>query len=178
MPCPVAPGLTMVEHTVAVLRSRCDPLIVVAAPDQVLPDALPASGVQVVVDDLPGAGPLAATGRGLRAASGAGLDWAFVGAVDMPLLTAAFVGQLAGICAADPAVEIVLANDGRDHYLAGVYRASLAGRIADLLAEGQRSMRALIDTAVVGRLALGPGASVLTNLNVPGDMPLAVERNS
>ena len=61
---------TMVEHVVAALAARCDPLFVIAAPGQALP-ALPAT---ILRDELLGVGPLLATGRGLRAAADAGAE--------------------------------------------------------------------------------------------------------
>ena len=62
------PPITMVEQVVGVLRQRCQPIFVVAAPGQSLPE-LPA---RVVRDDVRGVGPLLATGRGLSAAAEAG----------------------------------------------------------------------------------------------------------
>ena len=83
---------------------------------------------EVLRDEVRGVGPLLATGRGLRAAAEAGLELAFVCAVDMPLLTADLIDELAG-----PAVrlgaDVVLPWDGRDHYLAGIYRTALADRV-------------------------------------------------
>ena len=54
----------------------------IAAPGQ----PLPALDAEVLRDEVRGVGPLLATGRGLRAAADAGLELAFVCAVDMPLL--------------------------------------------------------------------------------------------
>jgi molybdopterin-guanine dinucleotide biosynthesis protein A len=162
MPCPGAAGMTLVEHTVAVLGSRCDPMFVVAAPFQ----SLPSLAAEVLTDDVPGAGPLPATARGLWAAAAAGCEWAFVSAVDMPYLTGDLVEQLAGLRRSD--VDIVLPWDGRDHYLAGIYRTALAGRIEALVCSGRRSMRSLVETVVTARVAMDPDARALTNLNVPG----------
>ena len=59
-------------------------------------------------------------------------------------LDAELIDELAG-----PAVrlgaDVVLPWDGRDHYLAGVYRTALADRVDELVAAGERSMRALVD---------------------------------
>lgn len=154
-------GRTMVEHTVEVLRERCTPIIVVAAPGQ----PIPALGVEVLRDKMLGAGPLPATGLGLRAAAAAGAERAFVCAVDMPFLTATLVDQLAGYSG----VDIVLPWDGRDHYLAGLYRTSLADRIEALVCSGARSMRALTDTASSHRVVLPP-TRALANVNLPGDL--------
>ena len=81
---------TMVEHTVEVLRGRCSPVFVIAAPGQ----ALPPLQAEVLRDEIRGVGPLLATGRGLRAAAAAGLRRAFVSAVDMPYLSVEVIEAL------------------------------------------------------------------------------------
>jgi len=164
MPHPGRLGLTMVEHTVAVLAQRCSPVFVIAAPGQ----ALPPLNAELIRDQVRGIGPLPATGRGLRAAAAAGLDRAFVSAVDMPFLSVELIEQLAGHRGAD----IVLPWDGRDHYLAGIYRTGLADRIDELVAAGERSMRALTGSVVTQRVVLphAEAPSALTNLNRPADL--------
>ena len=99
---------------------------------------------EVLRDEIRGVGPLLATGRGLRAAADAGSELAFVCAVDMPFMSAELIDELAE-CAARLGVDVVLPWDGRDHYLAGVYRTALADRVDALVAAGERSMRALVD---------------------------------
>ena len=150
---------TMVEHVVGVVGQRCQPVVVVAAVGQ----ALPALPVPILRDELRGQGPLLATGRGLRAAAAAGLDRAFVCAVDMPFVNAAFIDDLAQR-AQRLDVDVVLPWDGQDHYLAAVYRTALADRIDALLAAGQRSMRALVDSSDAQRVVF-PHSRVLTNVN-------------
>ena len=154
-------ALSMVEHTVAVLSRRCAPVFVVAAPGQ----ELPVLDAEIVRDEVRGLGPLPATGLGLRTAAAAGFERAFVSAVDMPYLSVDVIDTLAGVGDAD----IVLPADGRDHYLAAVYRTALAERIAALTAAGQRSMRALADTVVTHRVVMPPAAA-LTNLNRESDL--------
>jgi molybdopterin-guanine dinucleotide biosynthesis protein A len=154
---------TMVRHLVDVLSTRCAPVLVIAAQGQALPDLGDAG---VLRDEVRGVGPLLATARGLRAAAEAGCERAFVCAVDMPYLTAALVDELSGHLGAD----VVLPWDGRDHYLAGVYRTDLAGRIDALIAAGRRSMRALTDTVLTQRVVLEPAAA-LVNLNTVADLP-------
>lgn len=164
------PGLfsdrTLVEHVVTVVRQRCDPVFVIAAAEQQLPD-LPAT---LLCDDVPGLGPLAAVGRGLRAAAAIGSERAFVCAVDMPLLTTDLVDVLAA-AAARLDVDAVLPWDGRDHYLAGVYRAGLADLIDRLVARGERRMGALPAVVDTQRIVLAD-ARPLTNLNSPQDVAL------
>lgn len=154
-------GSTMVERTVGVLAARCSPVFVVAAPRQRLPrlDAV------ILRDEVCGAGPLPAAGRGLRAAAAAGRDRAFVCAVDMPGLRADLVDQLA----AHPGADIVLAWDGRDHYLAAVYRTGLADRIEAMVAAGERRMGALADA--LGAVRVAVPATAVANLNKPSDLP-------
>ncbi len=158
-------GKTLVEHVVSVVSPRCSPVFVIAAPGQ----PLPALQAEVLRDEIRGVGPLLATGRGLRAAAEAGLQWAFVCAVDMPFLSADVIDVLAG-----PAVrlgaDVVLPWDGRDHYLAGIYRTTLAGRIDELIATGERSMRALVDTVDTQRIVM-PEQRSLTNVNTAADLP-------
>ncbi len=168
MPHPDA-AMTMVEHTVEVLRARCQPVFVVAAPGQ----PIPAVQAEVLRDDIRGVGPLLATGRGLRAAAQAGLDRAFVSAVDMPFLSTDVIDELAAYDNAD--IDIVLPWDGRDHYLAGVYRTRLAGRIDALVTAGERSMRALADTVLTQRVVL-PQTRTLTNMNSAADLAQQMTR--
>ena len=163
------PGLgsrTLVEHTVEVLSARCAPVFVVAAPGQGLPDL----GAAVVLrDEARGIGPLLACGRGLRAAAEAGLERAYVSAVDMPEVSVDLVDLLAGF----QGVDVVLPWDGRDHFLAGVYRTALADRIDALVAGGARSMRELTEAVLTQRVVLGDDTlvrSALTNLNTVADL--------
>lgn len=160
-------GVTMVEYTVSVLSSRCAPLFVVAAPGQ----ALPTLDAEVLRDEVRGVGPLLAAGCGLRAAAAAGVDRAFVSAVDMPFLSADIIDELAQ----HHGVDIVLPWDGRDHYLAGIYRTDLAGHIEALVASGERSMRALAETVVTQRIVV-PADRALTNVNSPEDLAQQITR--
>ena len=155
-------GRTMVEHTVAAMAVRCAPVFVVAAPGQALPDL---GDAQVPRDEARGVGPLLATGRGLRAAAAAGLQRAFVCAVDMPELSAEIIDELAGY----DGVDVVLPWDGRDHYLAGIYRTDLAGHIDGLIAAGERAMRALTNSVLTQRVVLAP-TPALANINTEAQL--------
>jgi len=170
LPAP-AGDTTMVEQTVATVGSRCRPLFVVAAADQ----CLPALEARVLRDREPGLGPLAATAAGLREAADAGAVWALVVAVDLPLLTGALLDRLIGTAAGLDA-EVVLPWDGRDHYLAALYRTALCERAGALVAAGTRSMRSLVDAADAQRVvvtppgAVGDGVPELTNVNSPAEL--------
>ena len=157
-------GRTLVERSVQVLRQRCDPVFVVAAVGQELP-RLP---IPVLRDGTPRCGPLPATGSGLRASAQAGAELAFVCAVDMPFLTAEFIDTLIAL-AVNSGAEIVLPWDGRDHYLAGVYRTGLAGLIDTVATAGERRMGALPGMVDTQRLVVADRRP-LTNLNSPDDI--------
>jgi molybdopterin-guanine dinucleotide biosynthesis protein A len=158
-------GKTLVEHVVAAVSPRCSPVFVIAAPGQ----PLPTLQAEVLRDEVRGVGPLLATGRGLRAAAEAGRELAFVCAVDMPFLSADLIDELVGP-ATRLGADVVLPWDGRDHYLAGIYRTDLVERISGLVAAGERSMRALVDTVDTQRIVM-PEQRSLTNVNTTADLP-------
>jgi molybdopterin-guanine dinucleotide biosynthesis protein A len=93
---------------------------------------------EVLRDDIRG-GAAAGDRRGLRAAARAGLDRAFVSAVDMPYLSVDLIDEAGGLRQCRHRHRA--SWDGRDHYLAGIYRR-LAERIDALVAAGERSMHA------------------------------------
>jgi molybdenum cofactor guanylyltransferase len=157
---------TMVEQVVSVVGQRCQPVFVVAAPGQSLPE-LPA---RVVRDEVRGLGPLLATGRGLRAAAEAGAKRAFLCAADMPLLTADLIDLLESR-AIELDADVVLPWDGRDHYLAAVYRTELAAQVDALIAAGERNMRALVDRVDAQRIVI-PESRSLANVNSAADLRL------
>jgi molybdopterin-guanine dinucleotide biosynthesis protein A len=140
---------TMVEHTVSVIGQRCQPVFVVAAPGQPLPELQ----ARVVRDEVRGQGPLLATGRALHAAAEAGAKRAFLCAVDVPFLTADLIDVLAAR-AAEVDADVVLPWDGSDHYLAAVYRTDLAAQVDALVAAGERNMRALVDRIDAQRIVI------------------------
>ncbi len=161
---------TMVELVVDILRQRCDPVFVMAAQGQPLPELQ----ARVMRDELRGLGPLPATGRGLRAAAAAGARLAFVCAVDMPFLSLELIDDLTRR-AVETGAEVVLPWDGQDHYLAAVYRTDLADRVDALVAAGERKMRALVDVSDTQRIVTSDSRS-LTNVNSEADL-LALVQN-
>ncbi|GAB4596654.1 molybdenum cofactor guanylyltransferase [Mycobacterium avium subsp. hominissuis] len=155
---------TLLEYVVGVLTQRCDPILVMAAPGQPLPEV----SARIIRDEIRGQGPLPATGRGLRAAAEAGARYAFVCAVDMPLLSPELIDDLVHL-ATETKAEVVLPWDGRSHYLASLYRTDLAERIDRLVAGGARSMRALIDASDAQQIVL-PESRFLANVNTEADL--------
>jgi molybdenum cofactor guanylyltransferase len=154
----------MVEHVVSIVGERCQPVFVVAAPGQ----ALPKLQARVVRDDVRGLGPLLATGRGLHAAAEAGAKRAFLCAADMPFLSTDLIDLLEGR-AVELDADVVLPWDGRDHYLAAVYRTELAAQVDALIAAGERNMRALVDRVDAQRIVI-PESRSLTNGDSAADL--------
>lgn len=163
LPGPGGTG-TLAEFVVGVVARRCEPVFVMAAPGQPLPELR----ARVMRDEVRGLGPLPATGRGLRAAGEAGARFAFVCAVDMPRLTVELIDNLMRL-ATETDAEVVLPWDGRSHYLAAVYRTDLADRIDALVAAGERKMSALIDASDAQQIVL-PESLSLTNVNTEAEL--------
>ncbi len=88
----------------------------------------------------------------------------------MPYLSGELIDTLVG-----PAVrlqaDVVLPWDGRDHYLAGIYRTALTQRISGLVAAGERSMRALAESVDTQRIVMDAQQRALTNVNTAADLP-------
>lgn len=167
LPIPGADGsgaTTMVQRVVGILGQRCDPVFVMAAQGQPLPELR----ARVIRDELRGLGPLPATGRALRAAAEAGARFAFVCAVDMPFLTAELIDDLTRR-AVETGAEVVLPWDGQDHYLAAVYRTDLADRVDALVTAGERKMRAFVDASDAQRIVTADSRS-LTNVNTDAEL--------
>jgi molybdopterin-guanine dinucleotide biosynthesis protein A len=146
------PG-TLVENAVSIIGQRCQPVFVVAAPGQKLPDL----SAQVVRDDVRGLGPLLATARGFHAAAAAGAKRAFLCAVDVPFLTADLIDVLLAR-ATEVDADVVLPWDGSNRYLVGVYRTELAAKIDELIAAGERNMPALVDYVDTQRVVISEPA--------------------
>jgi molybdopterin-guanine dinucleotide biosynthesis protein A len=75
--------------------------------------------VRVVRENPPGGGPVAALATGLTALGD--VDWAAILAGDLPFLTPAVIASLR-ISAVGSEGAVLVDPDGRDQYLAGVYR--------------------------------------------------------
>ena len=83
----------------------------------------------------------------------------------MPELSVAVIDALAGY----DGVDVVLPWDGRDHYLAGIYRTGLAGHIDGLIGAGERAMRALTNSVLTQRVVMAPSPA-LANVNTDADL--------
>lgn len=161
---------TMLQRVVRLLEGVVSPVVVVAAPRQVLPE-LPA-GVQVVRDTIDHQGPLAGMLAGLSALQSE-VPAAFVCGCDAPLLRADFVRRLIVLLDGH---ELVVPREGtRHHPLAGVYRTCLVERIASLIAADRLRPMFLVEESravVVDADALrevDPNLNSLRNTNTPAE---------
>lgn len=167
---------TMLQRVVRLLGSVVSPLVVVAAPDQSLPE-LPAA-VSVTRDEREGRGPLEALRAGLKALP-ATVDAAYVTSCDVPLLVPAFALRMIDLMGdADIAVMEI---DGFPHPLSAVYRRSTLPHVEKLLAEDRLRPVFLFDAVTTRRvrpeemISVDPQLLTLRNLNTREDYEQALE---
>ena len=165
----------MLQRVVRALGEVADPVVVVAAPGQELPD-LPAA-VAVAYDEIEDRGPLQGIAAGLQFLSGR-VEAAYVSGTDTPFLTAAFVREMADLLGAH--AMAVPRVDGRYHPLAAVYRTDVIEEVRLLLSEEKRRPMLLLDrlaARVVSAEELSrvdPGLVSLRNINAPEDYDRAL----
>ena len=163
-------GETMLQRVVRLLGAVVSPLVVVAAPDQALPE-LPAS-VIVTRDEREGRGPLEGLRAGLTALP-ADVEMAYVTSCDVPLLVPAFVDRMVALLGDDDIA--VMEIDGFPHPLSAVYRRRTLPHVEALLAADRLRPVFLFDAVRTRRVspaemaAVDPELLTLRNLNTPQD---------
>lgn len=168
-------GDTMLPRVVRLLRTVVDPVVVVAAPDQALPE-LPAE-VRIVRDEEKGRGPLQGLAAGLHALEGCA-DAAYASSCDVPFLQPPFVRRMIELLG-DHRI-CVPHVDGYHHPLAAVYRVEVARSVERLLAEDRLRPVFLFDmeptrVATADELRdVDPDFKTLRNLNTPEDYQAAL----
>ncbi len=166
---------TMLQRVVRLLSGVVGPIVVVAAPGQVLPDL--ADDVLLAHDQNPENGPLEGLAAGLAALEGHA-DAAYVTGCDVPLLVPGFVKDM--IHQLGDAEMAVPKTDGYLHPLSAVYRLSVLTRVRELLAAGRRRPAFLFEGAQVEvvdprQLPSDPELLTLHNLNQPEDYIAALQ---
>src|SRR5690349_20351755 len=91
-------GERMLQRIVRVLRAVVDPVVVVAAPGQDVPN-LP-SEVAIIRDEIEGKGPLGGLAAGLAALDGKA-DVAYLSSCDVPFLKVEFVAKIISFLSPD-----------------------------------------------------------------------------
>lgn len=166
---PFGPEL-MLQRVVRLLSQVVQPIVVVAAPGQELPE-LPAE-VIVSCDEREGRGPLQGLLAGLSALEGHAVA-AYATSCDVPLLVPDFVRHMLGRLEENDAAVPV--EERFYHPLAAVYRVGVLPHVRELLAADQLRPAFLFDRMRTCRVpieelkAVDPGLTTLKNLNQPAD---------
>jgi molybdenum cofactor guanylyltransferase len=169
-------GRSILARQITVLQALTPELLIVAN------DAarFEASGLRIVPDEVPDAGPLGGLYTALRATA---TPYLALIACDMPFLRLEFLQHLVTRLQADPEAEIAVPRTADSyHPLSAVYARSLLPRIAERLARRELEMAGLIRDA--HRIEIGPDelarfdpdALMLCNVNTPHDYRQACSR--
>jgi len=171
-------GETLLGRVVRIASTAADPVVVVGAVGQDLPEL--AAPVILARDPIPRLGPLQGLAAGLAALS-PNVELTYATAVDAPFLEPAWIGRLAELIsdhdAAAPWIE------GRHHPLASLYRVRPAREaVRRLLDEGVLRLTALVerlrsrDVSADELRLVDPWLRSLQNLNTWADYQRAVSR--
>jgi molybdenum cofactor guanylyltransferase len=161
---------TMLQRVVRLLATVVSPIVVVAAPGQLLPDLPP--DVIVTRDEQEGRGPLEGLRAGLKALPGS-IDCAYVTSCDVPLLVPGFVRRMLDLLS-DHDIA-VMEIDGFPHPLSAVYRRATLPHVEGLLAHDRLRPVFLFEAVRTRRVqpaemtAVDPQLSTLRNLNTRED---------
>jgi len=166
---PFGPEL-MLPRVARLLGQVCQPLVVVAAPEQVLPEL--SAPVTIVRDRREGRGPLEGLLAGLVALPES-CDAAYATSCDVPLLVPAFVERMIALLGEhDIAVPHV---EGFHHPLAAVYRLRVREHVEALLAADRLRPFFLFERCNTRNVTadelidIDPRLLTLRNLNTPAD---------
>jgi len=157
---------TMLQRVVRILTTVVSPIVVVAAPDQAIPE-LPAD-VTVTRDERENRGPLEGLRAGLKALP-ASIEAAYVTSCDVPLLVPAFVRRMIDLAAAHEIAVVEI--DGFPHPLSAFYRRSTLPHVEALLAHDRLRPVFLFDAVRTRRVqpaemaGADPDLLTLRNLN-------------
>ena len=161
---------TMLQRVVRLLGAVVDPIIVVAARQQALPE-LP-DDVIVTLDEREHRGPLEGLRAGLKALPNS-VDTAYVTSCDVPLLVPGFVTRMIELLG-DHDIA-VMEIDGFPHPLSAIYRRATLAQVEALLERDKLRPVFLFDTVRTRRVrpeemtSVDPQLRTLRNLNTPDD---------
>lgn len=174
-------GELMLPRIVRVLRGVVEPVVVVAAPGQDVPELPPE--VEIIRDEIEGKGPLGGLAAGLAALKGKA-DAAYLSSCDVPSLKAEFVRRVLSFlspvsCPPTPDVAVPHVS-GYYHPLAAAYRLAVLPHVLELLAAARLRPVFLFDavpTRIIEPLELAdidPDFRSLQNLNTPEEYAAAL----
>ncbi len=166
---------TMLQRVIRTLSEVVSPIVVVAAPEQPLPQL--GNDVIVAHDEQEGLGPLGGLSIGLSILRRT-VEAAYVSSCDVPLLRPQFVEWMIESLQSH---ELAIARDGKYHHpLAAVYRTSLEDKVRELMAANRMRPIFLInecDSQIVEVEELrevDPELNSLRNINTPEDYQTAL----
>jgi molybdopterin-guanine dinucleotide biosynthesis protein A len=164
----------LIVHIVSTLSRLFGEVVVVAAPDQELPEM----AAKVVRDEVPHQGPVGGIYYGLRAAT---RGYAFVSSCDSPFLNSALISHLVSLL--DDHHDVVVPYwSGRPEPLHALYRRSVLPHLEDQLARGELRPVFLFDKVPTRRVdadeikKFDPDGSSFWNMNTPDDYKEALAR--
>jgi molybdopterin-guanine dinucleotide biosynthesis protein A len=170
----------LLQRVVRLIGSAASPVVVVAAPDQDLPD-LPVE-VSIVRDPVSGRGPLQGLAAGL-ASLPESVELAYASATDVPFIEPRWIGRMTDLIA-DCDIAIPFAG-GYHHPLAAVYRRRSVLPAVDALLRADRLRPVFLMEAVKTRVVsadelrdVDPGLRTLRNLNTQEDYAQALREAS
>jgi molybdopterin-guanine dinucleotide biosynthesis protein A len=164
-------GRPLLDHAIAAVQLVASDVVVVVAPDADRPVPV---GVRIVRDEVAFQGPLAGLAVGLAALADTTASVIVVGG-DMPALSPAVLRVLLAGLLGPPRATVVVLDEGGPMPM-GVDRSSAADIARDLLAAGERRLRALPERAGATVIpsatwrALDPTAETLRDIDRPSDL--------
>ena len=170
---PGEPSETFLEHLVTVLGFCCSEVFVVAR-DEVQASLYAHVDAQIVLDGIPGGGPLVGLYSALQAIS---TPYAILVAVDMPFVTAQLLAYML-LGYQDDTILVPLVN-GNPQVTLAIYPRSILPLIEQRISQGRRDLRCLLDETRV-RYIEGEQLRVVdaelrsfTGINTPEEMQQA-----
>lgn len=170
-------GVAMGRRVAYALTAAGAAPVVVQGGSRSVADAL---ALDLVADDLPGAGPLAALASATSWAAGIGADLVVVAACDQPDLTAVTLRTMCAALddlgsaqpdgtdgteqAARALGAVPIDRDGRRHPFPAVWRTAAAPRLRALVTDGARRADAALTLGVV---EVGVEATELADVDTP-----------
>ncbi len=173
---PGDPSETFLEHLVTVLGFCCSEVFVVAR-DELQASLYAQVDAQILLDSIPGGGPLVGLYRALQAIS---TPYAILVAVDMPFVTTQLLAYMLSRYQQDT-ILVPLVN-GYPQVMLAVYPRSILPLLEERIGQGRRDLRCLLDDARV-RYIEGEQLRIVdaelrsfTGINTPEEMQQAVSR--
>ena len=173
LPYPGAPGdlpTTFLERLIAVLDSCCVEVLIVAQ-DQEQATRYAHAGAQIMLDAIPGGGPLVGLYSGLQAVS---TPHSIVVAVDMPFVTPVLLSALLSRYQHD-SILVPLVN-GQPQVTLAIYPRSILPVIEERIRQGRRDLRSLLDGAPVRYIdgeelrSVDPALRSFVGINTPEEL--------